>query len=186
MRRLYRPEAEEQLPLAADIAKQLPKPELLYIAGLYHDIAKGRGGDHSKLGKIDARNFCHRHRLAEWDTNLVCWLVDKHLLMSMTAQRKDISDPLVIHEFAEVVGDKSHLDYLYTLTVADIRATNPDLWNSWRASLLSQLYINTLRALKAGSTDSPNSTELIRSKKALAAQQLISRGFPDNKFSRFG
>ena len=184
MRRLYRPEAEEQFPLAADIARQLPKPELLYIAGLYHDIAKGRGGDHSKLGKIDARNFCHRHRLAEWDTNLVCWLVDKHLLMSMTAQRKDISDPLVINEFAEAVGDKSHLDYLYTLTVADIRATNPDLWNSWRASLLSQLYINTLRALKAGSTDSPNSTELIRSKKALAAQQLISCGLPEERIEQ--
>ena len=87
MRRLYRPEAEETLPIAADIAKQLPKPELLYIAGLYHDIAKGRGGDHSELGKVDAKDFCQRHRLAEWDTDLVCWLVDKHLLMSMTAQR---------------------------------------------------------------------------------------------------
>ena len=104
----------------------------------------------------------------------------------MTAQRKDISDPMVIHEFAEVVGDKTRLDYLYALTVADIRATNPELWNSWRASLLSQLYSNTLRALKAGSTDSPNSTELIRSKKTLAEQQLISSGFPENKFSRFG
>lgn len=184
MRRLYRPEAEKQFPLAADVARQLPKPELLYIAGLYHDIAKGRGGDHSELGKVDARDFCHRHRLAEWDTNLVCWLVDKHLLMSMTAQRKDISDPMVIHEFADVIGDKAHLDYLYTLTVADIRATNPELWNSWRASLLSQLYSNTLRALKAESTYSPNSTELIRSKKALAAQQLFSRGFPEKRIEQ--
>ena len=85
-----------------------------------------------------------------------------------------------------MVGEKTRLDYLYALTVADIRATNPELWNSWRASLLSQLYSNTLRALKAGSTGSPNSTELIRSKKTLAEQQLISSGFPEKKFSRFG
>jgi len=177
MCQLYHPGTEVQYPLATEIAKQLPKPELLYIAGLYHDIAKGRGGDHSKLGMIDARNFCHRHRLAKWDSDLVCWLVDKHLLMSMTAQRKDISDPFVISEFAKMVSDKTHLNYLYALTVADIRATNPELWNSWRASLLSQLYSNTLRALRNDSTNSLNTTELINNKKALAEKQLLSSGF---------
>jgi len=181
MHQLYRPEAEEQFPLAAEIAKQLPKPELLYIAGLYHDIAKGRGGDHSELGVIDARGFCNRHRLAGWDTDLVCWLVEKHLLMSMTAQRKDISDPTVISEFADLVGDKTHLNYLYALTVADIRATNPELWNSWRASLLSQLYSNTVRALKNDSINSLNATELISSKKFLAKKQLLFSGFPKDK-----
>ena len=130
MRRLARPEAMREFPVAAQIFQSLPKVALLYIAGLYHDIAKGRGGDHSELGKVDAENFCRRHRLSAWDGKLVRWLVENHLLMSMTAQRKDIDDPEVIHEFALVVGDKLHLDYLYALTVCDIRATNPELWNS--------------------------------------------------------
>ena len=150
MRRMRYDSAREQLPLAHEVFYRLPKPELLYISGLYHDIAKGRGGDHSTLGADDAIAFCQRHGLTSWDTKLVAWLVQNHLLMSVTAQRKDISDPEVVHEFARKVGDLVHLDYLYTLTVADINATNPNLWNSWRASLLRQLYRETRRALRRG------------------------------------
>ncbi|WP_051560309.1 [protein-PII] uridylyltransferase [Marinobacterium jannaschii] len=140
----------EQFPIAHRIVNQLPKIELLYIAGLYHDIAKGRGGDHSQLGAEDVYLFCERHHLGKWDTHLVAWLVRNHLLMSMTAQRKDISDPEVIHAFAQRVGDIMHLDYLYVLTVADINATNHSLWNSWRATLMRQLYTDTKRALRRG------------------------------------
>lgn len=174
--RLFRlPEAEQNNPVAAHIFKTLPKVELLYIAGLYHDIAKGRGGDHSTLGMVDAENFCKRHRLSSWDTKLVCWLVGKHLFMSMTAQRRDISDPEVIHEFATEMGDKLHLDYLYTMTVADIRATNPELWNSWRASLMKQLYLNTKRALRLGLENPKDREERIADKKETALNKLRER-----------
>lgn len=176
MRKFRLPEAEEKYPIAAHLHRNLPKIELLYIAGLYHDIAKGRGGDHSTLGMVDAENFCTRHQLSSWDTKLVCWLVDKHLLMSMTAQRKDINDPEVIHEFATQMGDKLHLDYLYTMTVADICATNPDLWNSWRASLMRQLYFNTKRALRLGLENPSDREERIADKKESALTKLIEHG----------
>ena len=176
MRRFLLPTAEENYPVAAHIARNLPKIELLYIAGLYHDIAKGRGGDHSVLGMNDAESFCSRHQLSAWDSKLVSWLVQKHLLMSMTAQRKDISDPDVIQEFAIEVGDKLHLDYLYALTVADICATNPNLWNAWRASLLRQLYLSTKRALRLGLENPVDRDERIRDKQQSALQKLIDRG----------
>jgi len=150
MRRFRYRNQEQQFPIAAHIHHRLPRVELLYVAGLYHDIAKGRGGDHSELGVEVARAFCQRHNLGIWDTNLVCWLVRHHLVMSTTAQRKDIQDPDVIHEFALLVRDQVRLDYLYALTVADINATNPNLWNSWRAALMRQLYLETKRALRQG------------------------------------
>ncbi|MCY4265986.1 MAG: [protein-PII] uridylyltransferase, partial [Gammaproteobacteria bacterium] len=176
LRRFRLPEAEAQFPIAAANLRKLPKLELLYIAGLYHDIAKGRGGDHSELGMVDAENFCRRHGLSEWDTSLVVWLVENHLLMSMVAQRKDISDPEVIREFGELMGDRLHLDYLYTLTVADICATNPDLWNSWRASLMSQLYHNTCRALNQGLERTVNRDARIADSRDTALQQLLTLG----------
>ena len=180
--RLFRlPDAVEKYPVAAHIFKNLPKVELLYIAGLYHDIAKGRGGDHSTLGMVDAEDFCKRHRLSSWDTKLVVWLVDKHLFMSMTAQRKDISDPEVIHEFATAMGDKLHLDYLYTMTVADIRATNPELWNSWRASLMKQLYLNTKRALRLGLENPRDREERIADKKETALTKLTEHGIDEER-----
>lgn len=150
LRRIYLGTEAERFPLSASIIRQIPKMELLYVAGLYHDIAKGRGGDHSTLGAEDARAFCRRHRLSEWDTNLVAWLVENHLIMSITAQRMDISDPAVVQQFAEKMQDQLHLDYLFVLTVADINATNAKLWNSWRASLIRQLYLETRRALSRG------------------------------------
>ncbi len=150
LRRIYLNTETEILPLANKVIHQVPKIELLYIAALYHDIAKGRAGDHSELGAHDARDFCLRHQLSEWEASLVSWLVGNHLIMSMTAQRKDISDPAIVQSFAERMGDQLHLDYLFLLTVADINATNPKLWNSWRASLMSQLYLETRRALSRG------------------------------------
>lgn len=181
MRRFLREEAIEEFPVAAKIARNIPKLELLYIAGLYHDIAKGRGGDHSELGKVDAEQFCRRHRLSDWDTKLVVWMVDKHLLMSMTAQRKDINDPDVVQEFAELMGDKLHLDYLYAMTVADIRATNPELWNSWRAALMTQLYLNTSRAFRRGLENTVNREERIADKKESAKQALLELGLNQQK-----
>jgi [protein-PII] uridylyltransferase len=150
MRRFRHPEAENRFPISSQIIHQLPKPELLYIAGLYHDIAKGRGGDHSILGVKDAEQFCKRHHLGKWDTMLVGWLVEHHLVMSSTAQREDIHDPEVIKAFARKVSDQTRLDYLLLLTVADINGTNPNLWNTWRAALLRKLYLSTKRALAQG------------------------------------
>lgn len=172
MRRLRYEDMREDYPLASDVFYRLPKPELLYIAGLYHDIAKGRGGDHSELGARDAIAFCERHGLTAWETKLVAWLVRSHLLMSVTAQRKDISDPMVVHEFARAVGDLVHLDYLYVLTVADINATNPVLWNSWRASLLRQLYTETKRALRRGLNNPLNKQDWIDETRQAALELL--------------
>lgn len=140
-----------------DAAAQLDRPELLYLAALFHDIAKGRGGDHALLGAREARRFCRRHGLAERDADLVAWLVAEHLSLSITAQKTDLSDPRVIAEFTRRVGDQRHLDYLYVLTVADVEATNPSLWNSWRAALFSELYRAASRALWRG-LDDPTDT----------------------------
>ncbi len=152
MRRFDRPEVAERFPVAAHTYKNLPKPELLYIAGLYHDIAKGRRGDHSSLGAEEVTRFAERHGLSDQETRLVAWLVEHHLLMSSTSQREDIGDPAIIYKFAMLVGDQLHLDYLFVLTVADINATNPTLWTSWKGSLMRQLYMETRRTLERGLT----------------------------------
>lgn len=172
MRRFRYPEVEQRFPVVAQVARSLPKVELLYLAGLFHDIAKGRGGDHSELGAVDAREFCLAHGLGKWDASLVSWLTLNHLVMSVTAQKKDVSDPDVINEFARHVGDVVHLDYLYALTVSDICATNPTLWNSWRASLLRQLYTQTKRALRRGLVNPINKREWIIENRA-AARELL-------------
>ena len=150
MRELLLPKERERFPVASRLVHQLPKIELLYIAGFFHDIGKGSGRDHSVVGAEEVRHFCKQHQLGKWDTELVSWLVRHHLLMSMTAQKRDISNPDIIHEFATKMGDQLHLDYLYVLTVSDINATNPALWNNWRASLLRQLYTATNRVLRLG------------------------------------
>ncbi len=157
---------------AREIAVQIPKPELLYIAGLFHDIAKGRGGDHSRLGEADARRFCEEHGLARWDADLVCWLVKRHLLMSQTAQRKDISDPAVVNEFATEVQDRTRLNYLYCLTVADIRGTNPTLWTSWKDALLRELFDAAARALRRGLSNPLLREERISEARAEARRRL--------------
>ena len=177
MRRFRHKNEAQRFPVAAHIYPRLPKIELLFIAGLYHDIAKGLGGDHSMLGVNIARQFCKRHHLTRRDTDLVCWLVENHLCMSGTAQRKDISNPEVIHRFALLVQDQVRLDYLYALTVADINATNPTLWNSWRASLMRQLYNETKKALRHGLRHHIDRAEYITANQNEVMDRLIEQGF---------
>jgi len=181
LRKFKWPELAEKFPLASELMETLPKPELIYLAGLYHDIGKGRGGDHSELGAVDAEAFCARHQLPNWDSKLIVWLVQHHLMMSTTAQRKDLSDPQVIFDFARMVGDQTRLDYLYVLTVADINATNPSLWNSWRASLMRQLYTETKRALRRGLENPLDREEQIRLTQNSALDILVRSGIdPDD------
>jgi len=181
LRRFRHKEAEKDFPIAAHIIRRLQKPELLYIAGLFHDIGKGRGGDHSQVGAVDAQNFCERHGLSRWDTNLIVWLVRKHLLMSSIAQRQDISDPEVIHKFALEMGDQLHLDYLYTLTVADVNATNPTLWSSWKASLMRQLYLETKLALRRGLENTVDKQNWIEDTQKAVLRRLTSKGFNETQ-----
>ena len=173
MRRFRYPEALVHTPVAHHCVNAIPKPELLYIAGLYHDIGKGRGGDHSELGSIDARLFCERHQLNATDTDIVCWLVEQHLCMSSVSQHQDIYDPEVVQAFAQEVRSEMRLNYLYALTVADINATNPTLWNSWRASLLRHLYSETRKALKNGLASLPDRADAIQACKESALERLV-------------
>ncbi len=172
VRRFTVPEFAREFPLCSQIIKTIPKLELLYLAALFHDIAKGRGGDHSELGAEDAALFCRHHGLSEYDTALVTWLVKNHLIMSVTAQHKDTSDPEVISEFAHAVGDQLHLDHLYLLTVADIRGTNPSLWNSWKDSLLKDLYQRTRDMLRRGLDRPVDKGQFIRKNQEAALQLL--------------
>lgn len=164
----------DEFPFCNEVFTRLEKPCLLYIAALFHDIAKGRGGDHSELGAEDARVFCIQHGFNEWETNLVSKLVLHHLYMSVTAQRKDISDPDVVHEFARGVGDISTLNYLYLMTVADIRGTNPKLWNNWKDSLLKQLFHSTERYLRAGMQESEDVEQVIEENRHAAFEAMES------------
>lgn len=149
-RRMAMPRFVEELPFPSEVFKRIAKPELLYLAAFFHDLAKGRGGDHSELGGADAVEFCLGHGFSHADAELVAWLVRHHLVMSLTAQKQDVQDPQVVTTFSTMMGSRERLDYLYLLTVADIRGTNPKLWNSWRDSLLKELYKATARALEKG------------------------------------
>ena len=178
--------SEEKFPLAAKIINKLPKLEILYIAGLYHDIGKGRGSDHSNLGKVIVRNFCKKHLFTKEDTKLIEWLVENHLLMSVTSQKKDLTDNSVVKEFAEKVSNVETLNYLYCLTVADVSATNPNLWNSWNASLLRQLYDRTKlyfrdSILLNNSIDEKKTKalKLIKKYKSSEIENLWDRFYPD-------
>ena len=173
-------EFANEFPLCTDIVKRLEKPELLYLAGIFHDIAKGRGGDHSELGALDAREFGKMHKLSEFDTKLIVWLVEQHLLMSVTAQRRDIHDPAVIAEFAEKVRDETRLNYLYCLTLADIRATNDNLWNDWKGSLLRELYLGTQKAFRRGLEKPMDLRDQIREHQTEALRLLQDLGIPES------
>ncbi|MGD9842969.1 MAG: [protein-PII] uridylyltransferase [Steroidobacteraceae bacterium] len=197
LRRLAMPKFDNELPAISQIMQALPKPEVAYLGALFHDIAKGRGGDHSELGSVDSETFCLEQGMSRYDARLVSWLVRNHLVFSITAQKKDISDPQVIHEFAELVGDQIHLDYLYVLTVSDVRGTNPKLWNNWRASLFNEFYERVKLALRRGSENLVDKEELIAENKKKAEQMLLDSGiqleqmhaiwqrFPDIYFIRF-
>ncbi|WP_438970482.1 [protein-PII] uridylyltransferase [Methylophaga sp.] len=176
LRRFSCEEYKTEFPLCSEIFYQLPKPEILYIAGIYHDIAKGRGGDHSVLGMADAEAFCERHNLSQYDTDTVTFLVRQHLAMSATAQKSDLEDPDVIKKFADQVKTTDRLNYLYLLTVADIRATNDNLWNGWRDSLLRQLYHSTRQWIEHTEAQAKSTREKSYKKYQEAMQTLLSKG----------
>ncbi len=169
-------EPDPRFAITHQVWPSLRKPELLLLAGLFHDIGKGRGGDHSRLGAVDARAFCAAHELSEADTALVEWLVQHHLLMSTTAQKQDITDPEVIHHFAEAVADRQRLDYLYLLTCADIAGTSPKLWNSWKDRLLADLHTATRLALRRGLGQPVAAAERIAENRAAARELLVAEG----------
>ena len=171
---------DDDVPNASQVMQDLQKPEIVYLAGLFHDIAKGRGGDHSELGAVDAESFCLEHGMTRYDARLVAWLVRNHLLLSMTAQKKDVNDPAVVNEFAETVGDQMHLNHLYVLTVADVRATNPKIWNSWKDTLFWELYSGTKRALRRGTAAPIDKEELILETKEQAEALLSADGVDDD------
>lgn len=186
---------DARFPKARGVHERLKAPWRLLVAGLFHDIAKGRGGDHSVLGAEDVRAFGEAHGLKPADTALLAWLVEQHLLMSMTAQRQDISDPGVIERFARAVGDRTRLDFLYLLTCADIAGTSPKLWNTWKERLLGELHDATRLALRRGLENRPEAATRIAEARSevrglLAAlpAEAIERAFaefPDESFLRY-
>jgi [protein-PII] uridylyltransferase len=175
---------DHELPEASRVMQQLPKAEVAYLAALFHDIAKGRGGDHSELGAVDAEAFCLEQGLSPYDARLVAWLVRHHLELSITAQKQDISDPQVITAFARKVGDETHLDYLYALTCADVRGTNPKLWNSWKASLFHDFYARVKRALRRGLESPIDQDHLVRETQDAARRLLVERGIAEADVER--
>lgn len=175
VRRFTVAEYAHEHPFCHKLIQQIPKLEILYLGALFHDIAKGRGGDHSRLGAQEAHDFCVEHGMSPYDARFVSWLVRNHLVMSSTAQRQDISDPGVIAHFARQVGDQAHLNYIYLLTVADIRGTNPDLWNNWKDALLTNLYVATARALRRGLEHPIDKIERIEEVQNEAKETLSSR-----------
>lgn len=197
LRRLANVRQGDEPALCHAVFRRIDKPELLYIAGLFHDIAKGSGEDHCIHGQSIVEAFAERHRLSAADTHLVSWLVRNHLLMSLTAQRKDVEDPDVINEFTRQVGSEQRLDCLYLLTVADIRATNPNLWNAWREALLRTLYLAALRAFQHGLNNPLEAQDKLVQTQADALALLSSQGidakrakviwaaFPEDYFVRY-
>jgi [protein-PII] uridylyltransferase len=184
LRRLALPKFDHELPQLSSIMQQLPKQEIIYVAALFHDIAKGRGGDHSELGAVDAEAFCLEQGLSPYDARLVAWLVKHHLSLSVTAQKKDIGDPAVVSEFAKMVGDESRLDYLYLLTCADVRGTNPKLWNSWKASLFQDFYESVRAALRRGLESPIDEEQLVKENKEAARTLLAPQKVAERDVAR--
>jgi len=184
LRRFALERYDQEFPKLAQIFRSLPKPELAYLAAIFHDIAKGRGGDHSELGAVDAEAFCLEQGLSPYDARLVAWLVRHHLKLSVTAQKQDISDPQVVNAFAREVGDQPRLDYLYVLTVADVRGTNPKLWNSWKATLFDELYERVKQALRRGLESPLDREQLIAETQSLARERLAAAGVDADAIER--
>lgn len=179
LRRMTLPEFAHELPHGSSVAAQIKRPYVLYLTALFHDIAKGRGGDHSELGAEDARVFALSHGLPGSDATLMEWTVRHHLLMSITAQRKDIDDPREQLEFARQVGDVERLNHLYLLTISDIRATNPELWNSFKQSLLQSLYRHALLILQRGLDNALDTADVIKRRQA-HTRTLLADSLDDN------
>ncbi|HWX26085.1 MAG TPA: [protein-PII] uridylyltransferase [Steroidobacteraceae bacterium] len=176
LRRFAVTEMSHEYPLCSRLMSEFSQPEVLYLAGMFHDIAKGRGGDHSVLGMRDARRFCISHGLSAEDTPLVVWLVEHHLTMSSVAQKKDLSDPEVIADFARLVENDRRLTALYLLTVADIRGTSPKVWNAWKGKLLEDLFWSARRYL-SGDTNPAGSR--LQNRQRLALEKLKLYALPD-------
>ena len=171
LRRFALAEHAHEYPFCSQLMANFERQWVLYVAALFHDIAKGRGGDHSTLGMADARRFCREHGIAGDDASLIVWLVQQHLTMSQVAQKQDTSDPAVIKQFAELVGNERRLTALYLLTVADIRGTSPKVWNTWKGKLLEDLYRTTLAVL-GGARPDEHSELKTRKEEALALLRL--------------
>ncbi len=194
LRRFRLPKFDLEHPFCSKLMQEFDAPELLYLAALFHDVAKGRGGDHSVLGARDAERFCRAHGLARAEAKLVAWLVAHHLTMSATAQKQDLSDPEVISEFATMARDERSLTALYILTVADIRGTSPKVWNAWKGKLLEDLFRSTRRILRG---DTEYAAKSIEAKKAEAlrifsqyvpepgSHEALWKHFGENYFQRF-
>ena len=180
LRRFTMPEFAHEYPRCSRIMSRFQRHWLIYIAALFHDIAKGRGGDHSQLGMRDARRFCEAHALSSEDTALVCFLVAEHLTLSLVAQKQDLADPQVIAAFARTVHTQRQLDALYLLTVADIRGTSPKVWNDWKAKLLEDLYLATSHLL-AGKQPPGQASNIAPSRQDEARRQLRLHGLPANE-----
>jgi len=180
VRRFFLAEHSHEYPACSQLAAGWDKPWILYIAALFHDIAKGRGGDHSELGGREVRLFCRQHGIAREDARLIEFLVAEHLSMSRIAQKEDLSDPDVIASFAKRVGKERYLTALYLLTVADIRGTSPKVWNAWKGKLLADLYRYTLRVLGGRAPDADAEVES-RKREALTMLALHSQPFESHK-----
>ena len=180
MRRFFIPEHAHEYPFCSQLAAGWDKPWVLYVAALFHDIAKGRGGDHSKLGCFEVRRFCREHGIGKEDSKLIEFLVGEHLTMSRIAQKEDLSDPAVIGAFARRVGNERNLTALYLLTVADIRGTSPKVWNAWKGKLLEDLYRYTLRVLGGRAPDASADIEA-RKREALVNLALHAEPFEAHK-----
>jgi [protein-PII] uridylyltransferase len=180
VRRFFKAEHSHEYPMCSQLAAGWDRPWILYIAALFHDIAKGRGGDHSELGCKDVRTFCRQHAISAEDTQLTEFLVREHLSMSRIAQKEDLSNPEVIAAFAKRVGNERYLTALYLLTVADIRGTSPKVWNAWKGKLLEDLYRYTLRVLGGGAPD-PRTVVESRKREALTQLALHAEPFESHK-----
>jgi len=178
LRRFTEPQHAHEYPTCSRLMSDFERREVLYLAGLFHDIAKGRGGDHSHGGSRDAKRFCREHGLSEEDGELVAWLVQEHLTMSSTAQKQDLTDPAVVTEFARKVGTRRRLSALYLLTVADIRGTSPKVWNAWKAKLLEDLY-HGARAAIAGEAPTRTMMDSIEALREDARRLLRLYAVPD-------
>lgn len=182
IRRFTMPEHAQEYPLASQLIASLDKHWLLYIGALFHDIAKGRGGDHSQLGAREVRRFAQAHDLPREDVLFLEFLVREHLTMSQVAQKRDLSDPKVIHEFATRVSSQRRLAALYLLTVADIRGTSPKVWNAWKGKLLEDLYHLTLAALGG---EQPDTGTILALRKEAAAAETRRMGLRDESREAF-